>query len=86
MTAREIASLEASGQRMAFAEVARRCCVVELEERLFRGFGVATGVLPDMSIEYLDISENQRVELIASFPSTTDFYKRLMRFAQMASG
>ena len=39
---------------------------MELEERLFRGFGVAAGVLPDMSIEYLDISENQRVELIAS--------------------
>ena len=52
-------------RRLRFAEVARRCCVPALEARVMRQFGVLNGVLPSMDIAYLDISEEQRVDVVS---------------------
>ena len=46
----EIGSLQAAEERADFAAVARRCCLVELEEKILRVFGVSARVLPELGL------------------------------------
>lgn len=73
VTAREIDCLQAAEDMDEFAAVARRCCLVELEEKILRGFGVSARVVPELSIPYLDISEADRLNLRDRFPRQTEF-------------
>ena len=73
VTAREIGSLQAAEERDEFADVARRCCLVELEEKILRGFGVSARVLPELGIPYLDISEAERQNLRDRLPRGSEF-------------
>ena len=59
--------------RSEFATVARRCCDVALEERFFRPFAVLTKLLPDVSTNYLEMTEADRLQCIALSPAQTDF-------------
>ena len=50
------AALDEAERRVAFADVARRCTLVELEGLVLRGFGVDARVLPDVDTDFLHIS------------------------------
>ena len=71
LQARDIAQLGAETRRAEFAEVARRCCVVQLEPRFLRGYAVAAKLLPDLGVDYLHVSCAERMALLESCPDET---------------
>ena len=62
--------------RTEFARVARHCCDLALERDFFRPLAILSKLLPaDISIDFLEISEDERLHYIAMYAAQSDFLR-----------
>ena len=68
--------------RAEFATVARRCCDLEIKQSLFRPFASLCELLPDVTTNFLEMTEAERLTCIATSPSCSEFLEEPFRVMQ----